>query len=75
MHWDSFVRLKYMRFYMTVFQSIYFVLQRFEVPTLQNVSFTVGPEQLLAVIGPVGAGKVRSVLVSGLVTHFKHSAY
>ncbi|XP_076603001.1 ATP-binding cassette sub-family C member 4-like [Chaetodon auriga] len=28
-----------------------------EAPTLQNVSFTVKPEQLLAVIGPVGAGK------------------
>ncbi|XP_074550610.1 ATP-binding cassette sub-family C member 4-like [Halichoeres trimaculatus] len=28
-----------------------------EAPTLQNVSFTVKSEQLLAVIGPVGAGK------------------
>ncbi|KAM4561745.1 ATP-binding cassette sub-family C member 4-like [Fundulus diaphanus] len=28
-----------------------------EAPTLQNVSFTVKPEQLLAIIGPVGAGK------------------
>ncbi|XP_042350397.1 ATP-binding cassette sub-family C member 4-like [Plectropomus leopardus] len=28
-----------------------------EAPTLQNLSFTVRPEQLLAVIGPVGAGK------------------
>ena len=37
-----------------------------EAPTLQNVSFTVKPEQLLAVIGPVGAGKVRSVLVLAL---------
>nr|XP_006639066.1 PREDICTED: multidrug resistance-associated protein 4 [Lepisosteus oculatus] len=28
-----------------------------DAPTLQNVSFTVRPGQLLAVIGPVGAGK------------------
>ncbi|XP_014900369.1 multidrug resistance-associated protein 4 isoform X4 [Poecilia latipinna] len=28
-----------------------------KAPTLQNVSFTVKPEQLLAIIGPVGAGK------------------
>ncbi|XP_052455081.1 ATP-binding cassette sub-family C member 4 [Carassius gibelio] len=28
-----------------------------DAPTLQNVSFTVKPGQLLAVIGPVGAGK------------------
>ncbi|TKS67158.1 Multidrug resistance-associated protein 4 [Collichthys lucidus] len=28
-----------------------------EAPTSQNVTFTVKPEQLLAVIGPVGAGK------------------
>ncbi|XP_067113164.1 ATP-binding cassette sub-family C member 4-like [Osmerus mordax] len=28
-----------------------------DAPTLQNVSFTVRSEQLLAVIGPVGAGK------------------
>lgn len=47
---------------MAVFQFICFFLQMIEAPTLQNVSFTVKPEQLLAVIGPVGAGKVRSVL-------------
>ncbi|XP_038615214.1 multidrug resistance-associated protein 4 isoform X2 [Tachyglossus aculeatus] len=28
-----------------------------EIPTLQNLSFTVRPGELLAVIGPVGAGK------------------
>ncbi|XP_053311343.1 ATP-binding cassette sub-family C member 4 [Spea bombifrons] len=28
-----------------------------EMPTLQNISFTVRPGELLAVIGPVGAGK------------------
>ncbi|XP_061082797.1 multidrug resistance-associated protein 4 [Conger conger] len=28
-----------------------------DAPTLQNVSFTLKPEQLLVVIGPVGAGK------------------
>ncbi|XP_038157102.1 multidrug resistance-associated protein 4-like isoform X2 [Cyprinodon tularosa] len=28
-----------------------------EAPTLQKVSFTVRPEQLLVIIGPVGAGK------------------
>nr|XP_019945784.1 PREDICTED: multidrug resistance-associated protein 4 isoform X2 [Paralichthys olivaceus] len=36
-----------------------------ETPTLQNVSFTVRPEQLLAVIGPVGAGK--SSLLSAIL--------
>ncbi|XP_035030030.2 ATP-binding cassette sub-family C member 4 isoform X2 [Hippoglossus stenolepis] len=36
-----------------------------ENPTLQNVSFTVRPEQLLAVIGPVGAGK--SSLLSAIL--------
>uniref|UniRef100_A0A665TG51 Multidrug resistance-associated protein 4 n=1 Tax=Echeneis naucrates TaxID=173247 RepID=A0A665TG51_ECHNA len=36
-----------------------------EAPTLQNVSFTVMPEQLLAVIGPVGAGK--SSLLSAIL--------
>ncbi|XP_031814417.1 multidrug resistance-associated protein 4 [Sarcophilus harrisii] len=28
-----------------------------EIPTLQNLSFTVRPRELLAVVGPVGAGK------------------
>uniref|UniRef100_A0A3B5LMU4 ATP-binding cassette, sub-family C (CFTR/MRP), member 4 n=1 Tax=Xiphophorus couchianus TaxID=32473 RepID=A0A3B5LMU4_9TELE len=37
-----------------------------EAPTLQNVSFTVKPEQLLAIIGPVGAGKVKSVFTVSL---------
>uniref|UniRef100_A0A8P4K2G0 Multidrug resistance-associated protein 4 n=1 Tax=Dicentrarchus labrax TaxID=13489 RepID=A0A8P4K2G0_DICLA len=36
-----------------------------EAPTLQNVSFTVRPEQLLAVIGSVGAGK--SSLLSAIL--------
>uniref|UniRef100_G3NJD7 Multidrug resistance-associated protein 4 n=1 Tax=Gasterosteus aculeatus aculeatus TaxID=481459 RepID=G3NJD7_GASAC len=36
-----------------------------KAPTLQNVSFTVRPEQLLAVIGPVGAGK--SSLLSAIL--------
>uniref|UniRef100_A0A8D3B236 Multidrug resistance-associated protein 4 n=1 Tax=Scophthalmus maximus TaxID=52904 RepID=A0A8D3B236_SCOMX len=36
-----------------------------KAPTLQNVSFTVKPEQLLAVIGPVGAGK--SSLLSAIL--------
>ncbi|CAG5865642.1 unnamed protein product [Menidia menidia] len=36
-----------------------------EAPTLQNVCFTVRPEQLLAVIGPVGAGK--SSLLSAIL--------
>ncbi|XP_037095749.1 multidrug resistance-associated protein 4-like isoform X1 [Syngnathus acus] len=31
--------------------------KRQEAPTLQNVSFTIRPDQLLAVIGPVGSGK------------------
>ncbi|XP_033865352.2 ATP-binding cassette sub-family C member 4-like isoform X1 [Acipenser ruthenus] len=36
-----------------------------DAPTLQNVSFTVHPGQLLAVIGPVGAGK--SSLLSAIL--------
>uniref|UniRef100_A0A8D3BXJ2 Multidrug resistance-associated protein 4 n=1 Tax=Scophthalmus maximus TaxID=52904 RepID=A0A8D3BXJ2_SCOMX len=44
---------------------ICFFLQMIEAPTLQNVSFTVKPEQLLAVIGPVGAGK--SSLLSAIL--------
>ncbi|XP_019738048.1 multidrug resistance-associated protein 4-like isoform X5 [Hippocampus comes] len=36
-----------------------------EAPTLENVSFTVGPDQLLAVIGPVGSGK--SSLLSAIL--------
>lgn len=39
----------------------FFCLQMLEAPTLQNVSFTVTSDQLLAVIGPVGAGKVRPI--------------
>ncbi|KAM6934339.1 ATP-binding cassette sub-family C member 4-like [Xenentodon cancila] len=39
--------------------------KRLDAPTLQNVSFTVKPEQLLAVIGPVGAGK--SSLLSAIL--------
>lgn len=33
-------------------------LQTLETPTLQQISFTVRRGELLAVIGPVGAGKV-----------------
>uniref|UniRef100_A0A4W6FYI3 Multidrug resistance-associated protein 4 n=1 Tax=Lates calcarifer TaxID=8187 RepID=A0A4W6FYI3_LATCA len=51
--------------HMTVFQIICSFLQMLEAPTLQNVSFTVRPEQLLAVIGPVGAGK--SSLLSAIL--------
>ncbi|XP_047457991.1 ATP-binding cassette sub-family C member 4-like [Mugil cephalus] len=46
--------------------------KRFEVPTLQNVSFTVRPEQLLAVIGPVGAGK--SSLLSAILGELSHES-
>lgn len=35
------------------------LLKTLDAPTLQNLSFSVKSEQLLAVIGPVGAGKVR----------------
>ncbi|XP_054470688.1 ATP-binding cassette sub-family C member 4-like [Anoplopoma fimbria] len=43
-----------------------------EAPTLQNVSFTVRPEQLLAVIGPVGAGK--SSLLSAILGELSHES-
>ena len=38
--------------------NIVFFFQTLEQPTLQNVSATVQAGKLLAVIGPVGAGKV-----------------
>lgn len=34
------------------------VLQNLDAPSLQNVSLTLASNQLVAVIGPVGAGKV-----------------
>jgi ATP-binding cassette subfamily B multidrug efflux pump len=37
---------------------------RSDEPTLDNVSFSVKPGQLLGVIGPVGAGKVTKVTYS-----------
>ena len=37
-----------------------FHLQKSGTPTLQGLSFTVRPGELLAVVGPVGAGKVCS---------------
>ena len=33
-------------------------MQASDTPTLQSLSFTVRPGELLAVVGPVGAGKV-----------------
>lgn len=36
-----------------------FHLQTLDAPTLQDVSLTLDANRLLAVIGPVGAGKVR----------------
>ena len=33
-------------------------MQESETPTLRGLSFTVRPGELLAVVGPVGAGKV-----------------
>uniref|UniRef100_A0A8C4IMQ3 ATP binding cassette subfamily C member 4 (PEL blood group) n=1 Tax=Dicentrarchus labrax TaxID=13489 RepID=A0A8C4IMQ3_DICLA len=44
---------------------IYRFIYSHYAPTLQNVSFTVRPEQLLAVIGSVGAGK--SSLLSAIL--------
>lgn len=38
--------------------ALLFILQTLDAPSLQDVSFTVNSNQLLAVIGPVGAGKV-----------------
>lgn len=38
--------------------SLSFFLQSLDAPSLQNISLTLNSNQLLAVIGPVGAGKV-----------------
>lgn len=35
-----------------------FTTQALDTPTLQGLSFTARPGELLAVVGPVGAGKV-----------------
>lgn len=40
-----------------------FSLQSLDAPSLQSISLTLNSNQLLAVIGPVGAGKVRHLLV------------
>ena len=36
--------------------------QSLQSSTLHGVDLSVGPRQLIAVIGPVGAGKVRATL-------------
>ncbi|XP_008326492.1 multidrug resistance-associated protein 4 isoform X3 [Cynoglossus semilaevis] len=41
-----------------------------DTPTLHNLSFSVRPEQLVAVIGPVGAGK--SSLLSAILGELSH---
>ena len=47
-----------------------FHLQESGTPALQGLSFTVRPGELLAVVGPVGAGKVsHDTLVSLLQRH------
>ncbi|XP_053732526.1 ATP-binding cassette sub-family C member 4-like isoform X2 [Synchiropus splendidus] len=43
-----------------------------DASTLKNVSFSVKPEQLLAVIGPVGAGK--SSLLSAILGELRHQS-
>ncbi|XP_075905473.1 ATP-binding cassette sub-family C member 4-like [Nelusetta ayraudi] len=43
-----------------------------DAPSLQNVSFTVKPHQLLTVIGPVGAGK--SSLLSAILGELPHDS-
>ncbi|XP_040847175.1 ATP-binding cassette sub-family C member 4 isoform X5 [Ochotona curzoniae] len=40
----------------------------FDTPTLQGLSFTVRPGELLAVVGPVGAGKDLQLLEDGDLT-------
>lgn len=42
----------------------FFLLQNLDAPSLQNISFTLNSNKLLAVIGPVGAGKVGYIFVS-----------
>ncbi|XP_056882198.1 ATP-binding cassette sub-family C member 4-like [Takifugu flavidus] len=43
-----------------------------DAPSLRNISITVGPQQLLAVIGPVGAGK--SSLLSAILGELPHDS-
>ena len=40
---------------------VYSPVQSQDTPSLQNVSLSVGSGQLVAVIGPEGAGKVRAL--------------
>ena len=51
------------RFLLLIVSLFLFPLQSLDAPSLQNISFTLRSNQLLAVIGPVGAGKVRAALV------------
>uniref|UniRef100_A0A672ZTF0 ATP-binding cassette, sub-family C (CFTR/MRP), member 4 n=1 Tax=Sphaeramia orbicularis TaxID=375764 RepID=A0A672ZTF0_9TELE len=48
-----------------IFNSVFEVVDGLDAPSLQNVSFTLNSQQLLAVIGPVGAGK--SSLLSSIL--------
>lgn len=47
-----------------MFKYILYALQSLDAPTLQNISLNLTSNQLVAVIGPVGAGKVS--------LHFHH---
>lgn len=47
-----------------MFKYVLHLLQSLDAPSLQNVSLALTSNQLLAVIGPVGAGKVRYLLMS-----------
>lgn len=50
-------------------------LQNVDAPSLQNISFNLNSNKLLAVIGPVGAGKVSHMLVFSYgVRKQQHSA-